>query len=96
MKKLIFSASLVLALSLAACGDEKNKSKPAEEEQPAPEEKEVVDSDIGKLTIEYKNKEVNYKFTTGTFNGTINALQVGTLKVAEEYKEMLDNILQRL
>lgn len=105
MKKLIYVSALATLL-LAACGDsaepEKNvESTPATEtenvepkEQPkeeTKEENEVTESEIGKMTVLHKNKELNMSFTTGPINGSLNKVQIATLEVAPDYKEMFDN-----
>ena len=117
MKKLIFSAALVLSLTaLAACGDEETKettsteettatteteaveketveedvSEPVKEE-PATTDEEVTESELGKMTVHYKNKELNQAFESGTVKGSLNKIQVATLEVAPDYKSMFDD-----
>lgn len=119
MKKLIFSASLVLSLTaLAACGEEETKetttteetaatteteevekeaaeedvSEPVEtEEEAVATDEEVTESELGKMTVHYKNKEVNQTFESGTVKGSLNKIQVATLEVAPDYKSMFDD-----
>lgn len=121
MKKLIFSAALVLSLTaLAACGDEETKetisteetattteteeveneptteTETEEVEKEAAEEvsstdEEVTESELGKMTVHYKNKEVNQAFESGTVKGSLNKIQVATLEVAPDYKSMFDD-----
>lgn len=112
MKKLIFSAALVLSLTaLAACGDEETKETTATEEtstteteakdeaatsepvqdEAATTDEEVTESELGKMTVHYKNKEVNQTFESGTVKGSLNKIQVATLEVAPDYKTMFDD-----
>ena len=103
MKKLIFSATLVSALMLGACGDEEKntaknnqtsseetseKNESTESTEKATNEPEVEESELGKKTVVFKNKELNMTQTTGPMTLTINAAQVATLEPTEEYKEM--------
>lgn len=116
MKKLIFSAALVLSLTaLAACGEEETKEttsteetattteteevekEAAEEDVSEPDQEvattdeEVTESELGKMTVHYKNKEVNQTFESGTVKGSLNKIQVATLEVAPDYKSMFDD-----
>ncbi len=105
-KKLIFSAALVLSLGLAACGEEKVKDEetPKEEAQkpvstdneregPAEESDgvgETTESALGKLTVLYKDKELNRTVNNGPVNATLNKIQLATLEPSESYKESFD------
>lgn len=116
MKKLIFSAALVLSLTaLAACGEEETKEttsteetattteteevekEAAEEDVSEPDQEvattdeEVTESELGKMTVHYKNKDVNQTFESGTVKGSLNKIQVATLEVAPDYKSMFDD-----
>lgn len=108
MKKLIFSATLILSLGLAACGDveeisdenvnagsESVKTEPVKEEVAEVEETsdasgEVSESEIGKMTTIYQNKEISYPIESGTAKASFNKIRYATLEVAPDYKEMFD------
>jgi len=107
LKKLLISLTMLMVLVLAACGgneesttssEEPKEEKVATSTEPKKEEVEdektdgeVTESEIGKLTVNYKNKELNKTHTAGPMNLAISAVQVSTLEVAEDYKEMFDN-----
>lgn len=55
------------------------------------EDDTVQESDIGKMTIVYKNKDLNENAESGPMSLTINAIQLGELEVAEDYKEIFDD-----
>lgn len=105
MKKLIFSAVIVSALMLGACGDEEKdtskdnqtsseetskKNESTESTEKATDETEVEESELGKKTVLFKNKELGMTQTTGPMNLTISAAQVATIEPVEEYKELFN------
>jgi len=57
MKKLIFSAALVLSLGLAGCGEEKAKEEPGEKETPVSAEQNVQKEETSK-DVYFKDNEV--------------------------------------
>lgn len=52
---------------------------------------EVTESELGKMTILYQNKELNTPVTSTPVNSSLDKVQVATLEVSEAYKETFDN-----
>lgn len=52
---------------------------------------DVEDTELGKLSIAYKNKELNETTESGPMKLSVTAIQLANLEVAEDYKEMFDN-----
>lgn len=74
--------------------DSKKEEKPVKEESKEEvkvEDENVQESEIGKMTIFYKNKELDENAESGPMSLNVNAIQIGELEVAEDYKEMFDN-----
>ena len=105
MKKLIFSAALILSLGLAGCGEDTSKIEPEKEtETPATDngeksdkEKEesngvgeTTESELGKMTVIYKDKELNIPANNGPVNATLDKIQLATLETSEDYKDTFD------
>ncbi|BDH62457.1 hypothetical protein MTP04_25870 [Lysinibacillus sp. PLM2] len=102
MSKYLLGLALLLSLGLAACsGDDTptntENDTPAETDTEAEHEEEVStdenvqESELGKLTIDYKNEELGLSHEAGPMSLTLNAVQVATLEVAEDFKESFDN-----
>ena len=106
MKKLIFSAALVLSLGLAGCGEDTAKDEPQKEtEAPATNSGEKTDketkeesngvgetteSELGKMTVLYKDKELNIPANNGPVNATLDKIQLATLETSEDYKDTFE------
>ncbi|MGE7676282.1 hypothetical protein ACQKMV_22425 [Lysinibacillus sp. NPDC094403] len=103
-KKLIFSAALVLSLGLAGCGaDSSKEDKPKEEtktaasaesskksDSKADSGQETTESELGKLTVLYKDKELNTPVNNGPVKATLDKIQLSTLEPSESYKDTFD------
>lgn len=70
--------------------DNESKDEGSENEDKA-DDGNVQESEIGKMTITYKNKELEENAESGPITLSVSALQVGELEVAEDYKEIFDN-----
>lgn len=102
MKKiLILIVSLSLALFMAACGNSESSSKDSDndttqektqkdESKSDKSDENVTESELGKLTVVNKKKNLNQTVQSGPISITINAIQTATLEPSEEYKDMFD------
>lgn len=85
MKKLFYVGALS-ALLLAACGEEEtsneNAIKDVEEvtKEEVSEESNVSESEIGKMTTLYQNKELNMPIESGSVKGTLNSISYVTFE----------------
>lgn len=73
---------------------EETTEEPAEEPKAQEDDdtgEEVREGEFGKFTVIYKNEAVNATQESGPFKVTINKMQIGTLEVNENYKEIFDN-----
>ncbi|HLR03649.1 MAG TPA: hypothetical protein VK111_12965 [Virgibacillus sp.] len=76
--------------------EEKKDNKEKEEKEEEIEEEsnsnneDVQESEIGKLSIAYKDKELDENAESGPINLNVDALQVGELEVSEDYQEFFD------
>ncbi|PIC65376.1 hypothetical protein CSV79_01785 [Sporosarcina sp. P13] len=103
-KFLLGLLATVLAATLAGCGDtgtKKEDSTPAdtssetsavkdENKADKKEDENVEESELGKMTIVYKNKELNENAESGPMKLNVSAVQLANLEVAEDYKGMFD------
>ena len=98
---MFYSATIISALLLGACGDVEDISDEnvntsdveasVEEEAPKEEVKEesnVSESEVGKMTTLYQNKELNVNVESGTAKATLSKIRYATLEVATDYKSM--------
>lgn len=101
-KLLLLVFTLVLSFALVACGNgadsdqsSNNNEGTSEEQKGKNDDKEkdsnTEESDVGKLTILYKNKELDENAESGPINLNVNAIQLSELEVSDDYKEMFDN-----
>lgn len=97
MKKFLSILLLaILTIGLVACGggsntDEgQNNDNTAQEQKKDQEENEIRESELGKLTVIKKKKDLNYVVQSGPMNLTINAIQTATLDVSHNYKEFFE------
>lgn len=103
MKKLIFSAALVLSLGLAACGDVEdvadeniNATDSTEKVEKETEKEETKDeaveteSEIGKMKTIYQKKDLNMAIENGPVKGTLAKVRYATLEPSPEYKSMFN------
>lgn len=105
-KFLLLISTLLLTLALVACGsnsdsskDDKNsntentkqeESKDSKAKENAENKDEVYESELGKLTVVNKKKGINKVVKSGPMNLTINAIQIGNLEVAEDFRDTFD------
>lgn len=91
----IFSA-LLLVIGLIACSDgdsaDENSTSNNEstDENVDSEDEDIQESEIGTMTIKYKDKELNESAVSGPIELSVDALQVGELEVDEDYQDMFD------
>ncbi|MBK3495342.1 hypothetical protein JFL43_10870 [Viridibacillus sp. YIM B01967] len=104
MKKTWLLAPMAAVLLLAACGGAEKETKKestdvsadAKEQTANPKvdskevEKETTKSELGKLTVVYKNKELKKSVKNGPVNLDVNAIQIATLEPSEAYKDSFD------
>ena len=102
MKKLIYSATIISALLLGACGDveeisdenvntsdvEASVEEEAPKEEVKEEESNVSESEIGKMTTLYQNKELNIPIESGTAKANLSKIRYATLEPLTDYKPM--------
>ena len=55
------------------------------------EDNTVEESEIGKMTTLYQNKELNKTFETGSIKGTLAKIRYATLEPSEDYKAMFND-----
>lgn len=68
--------------------------EPAEPEEPEDEDTDgSEESEIGKLTVVSKNESVNVEQESGPFVVKVNKMQLASLEVSEDYKDMFDKDL---
>ncbi|KOY83538.1 hypothetical protein I6G82_07395 [Lysinibacillus macroides] len=51
---------------------------------------DTTESELGKLTVLYKDKELNRTVNNGPVNATLDKIQLATLEPSESYKESFD------
>jgi len=103
MKKLIYSVTILSALLLAACSGDEAETKEVEVtetetansanedvQEEAQEESEVSESEIGKMTTIYQNKELNTPIESGTAKATLSKIRYATLEPSPDYKSMFN------
>lgn len=61
-------------------------------ENEAGEVGEVTESELGKLTVLYKDKELEVDASNGPVNATLHKIQVAKLETNEESKDMFDGL----
>jgi flagellum-specific peptidoglycan hydrolase FlgJ len=70
--------------------EEKDKAKNKEKKE-ADSKEETVESEIGKLMIANKKKDMNKLVENGPMKLTITGIQSATLEPSDNYKELFDN-----
>lgn len=98
MKKSILLLIACLLLSMTACGTTENELaanvKNIKKEEPTQEtdkkETKVEDTEMGRIEIIAKNKEITDTYESGPMKLTVNALQISKLNPSDNYKEMFD------
>lgn len=98
MKKSILLLIACLLLSMTACGTTENESaanvKNIKKEEATQEtdkkETKVEDTEMGRIEIIAKNKEITDTYESGPMKLTVNALQIAKLNPSDNYKEMFD------
>lgn len=79
---------IVIAGLLTGCGAaESNEVEPVEDKTTDADQ----DSDMGELTVTYKNNELNETRESGPIKLSVKGITVGELKVSEENKDIFDN-----
>nr|WP_106780179.1 hypothetical protein [Lysinibacillus timonensis] len=63
----------------------------AEQEEEVSTDENVQESELGTLTVNYKKEDLGISHEAGPMNLTLNAVQVATLEVSEDYKESFEN-----
>lgn len=101
MNKLLLSLALMFSLILAACGGDdttdnantNDTTTNTEEEQheEVSTDENVSESEMGTLTVNYKNEDLAIAHEAGPMSLTLNAVQVATLEVSDDYKESFEN-----
>ncbi|MDY0395491.1 hypothetical protein RWE15_14980 [Virgibacillus halophilus] len=62
--------------------------KPKKEEKTKDEN--VQESEVGKMTITYKDKDINENAESGAIKFNVYAIQVGDLEIAKDYQDSFD------
>ncbi|ATB52694.1 hypothetical protein [Caldibacillus phage CBP1] len=98
--------SMALVLALAACGggsdssssnenssgekQEKTEGQDKSKEEQSESGDEVKESELGKLTVIKKKKDINQTVKSGPMNLTISAIQAAVLEPNESYKDLFE------
>lgn len=105
MKKvLLLLTMLLLTVGLVACGDsetskskddsssaeKENSSEKSQDENSKENDEDVQESDVGKMTITYKNKDMDENAESGPIKFNVNGLQMGDFEIAEAYRDAFD------
>ncbi len=70
-------------------GNDKAKDEEKEKEDKS-ENENVQESEMGKMTIAYKNKELDENAESGPMKLNVNAIQVADFEIAEDYRDMFE------
>lgn len=105
-KVLLSLSATALALALAGCNDAEttkedtmpvdtnsntaNEDKKADEKVDKKEDENVEDTELGKMTILYKNKELDENAESGPMKLNVSGIQLANLEVAEGQEYMFE------
>ncbi|WP_312507520.1 hypothetical protein [Lysinibacillus sp.] len=67
--------------------DKKEDTEKADEKEKSDGVGETTESELGKMTVLYKDKELNMAVNNGPVNATLDKIQLATMEPSESYKE---------
>lgn len=68
--------------------DKKEDTEKADEKEESDGVGETTESELGKMTVLYKDKELNMAVNSGPVNATLDKIQLATMEPSESSKEM--------